>query len=221
VCHTIELLLVLTRGLTDDAGHWLALAQNALDQFPAWSDGALLTAHTRRSQNMYRGPDRWLQLTFDCLGKLAWAAELFASVELAPAGESVEPFAPRDEVVRFEADRHAGCGPTVRPPSPRPPVRRAGLGRLPPGALADCTKYPSRALPTFVPTITANGDRFVAGVPVELTHASGQMSGDGKASHPSRQLAQNTFEDDAPRIAPTATCCVSTRSSTSTRFRSL
>ena len=171
---------MIARGLTDDASRWLALAQNALDQFPTWSDGALLTAHTRRSQNTYRGPDRWLQLTFDCLGKLAWAAELFASVERDTTGEPAGAFTSRDEVVRFEPDRHVAVWtyrssaiafvlPFVGPawadylPAPRNP----GLYEVPVDA----------PLPSFVPTITADGDRFVAGgVPTELTHQSGHMS---------------------------------------------
>ena len=179
VCHTIELAaLVLTRGLTDDAGRWLALAQNALDQFPAWSDGALLTAHTRRSQNTYRGPDRWLQLTFDCLGKLAWAAELFASVELATAASPSSPSLPRDELVRFEPDRHAAVW-TYRSPAIAfvlPFVGPAWADYLPAPRNPGLYEVPVDApLPTFVPTITANGDRFVAGgLPVELRHESGR-----------------------------------------------
>src|SRR5262249_11440446 len=76
VCITIELGgLALRYGLTHDPGRWLTLTQVAFQNIPSWfSDAGLISAHQNRSPYNYRGPYRRLQMTFNCLGKLAWSA---------------------------------------------------------------------------------------------------------------------------------------------------
>ncbi len=180
LCHTIELAaLVVARGLTDDPARWLALAANALDHFGSWSDGALVTAHARRSQNTYRGLDRWLQLTFDCLGKLAWAAGLFSTIDPAVANDVVDAFPARDELIRFESERPAAVW-IHRSPSNAfvwPFVGPAWADYLPAPRNPGLYEVPVDApLPTFVPVVTSDGERFVAGgLPVQLDHRAGMI----------------------------------------------
>jgi hypothetical protein len=183
VCHTIELAaLAVEHELTDEGDVWLALSANAADELADWTDGTLVTAHRRRSQDRYRGPDRWLQLTFDCLGKIAWAAGHLHRLALRDTGDSSEtgkatdadPFVPRDQLIRFSNDRPAGVWtyrsaatafvvPFVGPawadylPAPRNP----GLYEVPVDA----------PLPMAVPIVTSGAERFVAaGVPIALEH---------------------------------------------------
>ena len=92
---------------------WLALAGNAVDHLADWTDGTLVTAYHRRAQDRYRGPERWLQLTFDCLGKLAWAATRMRTV--APP----EPSTDGRPLLGRPRDRLSGRGApgAVHPPA--------------------------------------------------------------------------------------------------------
>ena len=140
VCHTLELAaLAIERALTTDSDVWLGLGGTAADRLADWSDGAVITAHQGRAQDRYRGPDRWLQLTFDCLGKIAWAGGHFRQLGLSGTVESgtveaaaaVEPFTARDELIVFSKDQRAGVW-TYRSPAERVrrAVRRNSLGGL-------------------------------------------------------------------------------------------
>ena len=201
-----------------------------LDQFPAWSDGALLTAHTRRSQNTYRGPDRWLQLTFDCLGKLAWAARAVrVGGAQCNAGESVEPFTPRGRARALRTrTAHARCGPTVSPAIAfvLPFVGPAWADYLPAPRNPGSTRYPSmhRCRPSYRRSRPAVTVTSPAAYPSSCTHDDGAGdAADGRGFPPSRPARRpNHLEDGAPRMphGSTAMSCASTRHWTSTRFHS-
>lgn len=117
LCHTVELAtLALERGLGDDAGAWLSRGWLAFDHLGEWfaADG-LVTAHQHRSPYDYRGSHRRLQMTLDCLGKLAWAAGRLARLPGGPGGPTDaptlaagEPLPDVDELVVFAADTGAG-----------------------------------------------------------------------------------------------------------------
>ena len=177
VCHTIELgAMLLAHDLTDDRPGWLARAANACDQLARWTDGAVATVHRDRAQDAYRGPDRWLQTTFDVLGKLAWAARL---LRVSAATDRGEAFPHVDRLVRLESERHAAVWsyrsdatafvvPLVGPawadylPAPRNP----GLFEVPVDA----------PLPAFVPVVTVGGERYVAGgLPDAVDHGSAKV----------------------------------------------
>lgn len=111
-CLTIELGALAVadeRALTHEPGRWLALAANATERLDRWFDRGLTTAHQHRSPYGYRGPERRLQMSLDCLGKLAYAARALqgapADVEAWPTDDA---FADRDVFVPFRDDRSAG-----------------------------------------------------------------------------------------------------------------
>src|SRR5690606_8182940 len=88
-CLTIELGALVLGGeqdLTDEPGRWVTLASNAAGRIDPWFDGGLITAHQHRSTYGYRGPARRLQMSLDCLGKLAYAAAVLrdGSDDVAP-----------------------------------------------------------------------------------------------------------------------------------------
>jgi glycosyltransferase involved in cell wall biosynthesis len=186
VCHTIELAAVaLQRALVNDPSAWLARATHAARQLPSWFDAGLATAHQHRGQNRYRGPDRWVQLTLDCLGKLAWAATLLRddSLTATHADRAVIPlpklFPRRDELVQFESNRCTGAWsfrsqslaftlPVVGPPAGDylPAPRNPGLFEVP----VDVD------LPAFVPSIFLRGSHYLgAGLPLEWQHDEGVL----------------------------------------------
>jgi glycosyltransferase involved in cell wall biosynthesis len=170
VCHTIELAsLAVERGLTDDDARWIALAENATDRLPDWMQDGITSSHAHRSQNDYRGLDRWLQLTFDCLGKLAWSAERLASVAsgtaVASDGDDVDPFTDRDQLVWFDESRNAGAW-SFRSPATAFVVPFVGT---PWGDYAPVPRNPGLfevpvdgRVPTGVPTVVADGRSYVA-----------------------------------------------------------
>jgi glycosyltransferase involved in cell wall biosynthesis len=108
ICLTIELAgLVARHGLLDGerAAAWAGRAARAFEVVQDWfSDEGLITAHQHRSTYAYRGPHRRLQMTLDCLGKLADAANALSGV---PDSDYPAPSA-RDEVVWFDEARNAG-----------------------------------------------------------------------------------------------------------------
>jgi glycosyltransferase involved in cell wall biosynthesis len=108
VCLTIELAgLVARHGLADGerAAAWAGRAARAFELVQDWFSGSgLITAHQYRSTYAYRGPHRRLQMTLDCLGKLADAANALDGVPDAPYPAPTA----RDEVVWFDQARHAG-----------------------------------------------------------------------------------------------------------------
>ena len=74
---TIELAaLAISRGMVAErSGAWLTRGIDALDSMRSCYGSGVVNAHQYRDQDAYRGPARRLQLTFDVLGKLAWAAK--------------------------------------------------------------------------------------------------------------------------------------------------
>jgi glycosyltransferase involved in cell wall biosynthesis len=108
LCLSIELAgLVARHGLLDGerAAAWAGRASVAFESVQGWFSGeGLITAHQDRSTEAYRGPHRRLQMTMDCLGKLADAANALSGV--LDAGYTPSPA--RDEVVWFDAARNAG-----------------------------------------------------------------------------------------------------------------
>ena len=194
LCHTIELAaLVVDQDLLDDVPAWLLRAERALAQFESMTDGMLVDAHKHRSQNHYRGTDRWLQLTFDCLGKLAWAA---ARLRRRPDTTGRIPltaaYPSRDELVRFEAEDAVGVW-TFRSPATAfviPFVGTPWADYLPSPRNPTLYEVPVDApLPTGVPVIAAGGTRFVGGGrPVALEHSANNVSAEW---------------DDFPRLVPT------------------
>jgi hypothetical protein len=184
VCHTVELAaLAVERGLTDDIATWVALAENATARVPHWMDDTVTSSYAHRSQNDYRGLDRWLQLTFDCLGKLAWSAErldrLAATVGGAPAASDADPFADRDRVIWFDEANRAGVW-TYRSDATAfvvPFVGTASADYLPAPRNPGLFEVPVDApLPTGVPTVTDGGRRYVAaGLPEAIEHTDGSV----------------------------------------------
>jgi hypothetical protein len=173
VCHTVELgALALRRDLSPDRANWLHLIANATRAYPGWTDGLLVTAHKHRSQNRYRGPSRWLQLNFDCLGKLAWAANQLRGVDDRSTAVGAEN--PRDELIWFDEPKRAGVW-TFRTAATSfvvPLVGTAWSDYLPAPRAPGLYEVPvDAALPTAVPVVAAGGGRFVAGgLPVEAAH---------------------------------------------------
>lgn len=114
ICLSIELAgLVARHGLLDGArtAAWEGRAARAFESVQGWfSAEGLITAHQYRSTYGYRGPHRRLQMTLDCLGKLAYAANELSGV---PDGARAVPPVPpvpqdRDAVVWFDEARNAG-----------------------------------------------------------------------------------------------------------------
>jgi hypothetical protein len=180
VCHTVELgALAVARGLSDDPGLWLARAADATDRLAPWFADGVVTAHRGRSQDHYRGPGRWLQLTFDCLGKLAWAATVLEGAPGADEPRAGDPFPERDELVWFDETRHAAVWthrsrgtalvlPLVGTPwaDYLPAPRNPGLLEVP----VDVD------LPTAVPVVEHGGVRYVGGgLPVHVAHEPARL----------------------------------------------
>ena len=183
-CLTIELGgLVAAHGLLDHADAWLARADHAFTTaIPGWfADDGLITAHQHRSTFGYRGPFRRLQMTLDCLGKLADTARMLqaAGVDHAPAVDVDALFPPRDELVTFDERTHAGVwtyrsrdlafvlpivGSTVSDYLPAP--HNPGLFEVPVDA----------DLPTGVPFAFRRGVRYTGGhLPTSVTKSDGGL----------------------------------------------
>ncbi len=83
VCLTTELAaLAIERAMTDEPGAWLALAGAAAGNLDGWfDDDGIITAHVDRSTYFYRGPERRLQMSVDCLGKIAEAGRRLQAAE--------------------------------------------------------------------------------------------------------------------------------------------
>jgi glycosyltransferase involved in cell wall biosynthesis len=161
-CLTIE-LGGLARRLDVDADAWHGRGALGFDGFRGWMTDGLINAHQHRSTYGYRGPHRRLQMTLDCLGKLAAAA-----LDLAGADPSGAPelFPDRDELVPLDEARNAAVwsyrsadlafvlplvGSTVSDYLPAP--HQPGLFEVPVGT----------DLPTGVPMVFSAGVRHTAG----------------------------------------------------------
>ncbi len=181
VCLTIELgALAASRGLGRDPAFWLGRAAHAFDRFRTWMSDGLVTAHRERSPYAYRGLQRWLQMTLDAQGKLAWAA---AELRRAPGNLQATPppalFPPHDELVVFSESPWAGVW-THRSRSLGfvLPMMGVTLNDYLPGPQApDVLEVPVESeLPTGVPLLVRGGTRFTGGgAPVSVTHEPGRM----------------------------------------------
>ena len=183
-CLTIELGgLAAAHRLADDVDGWLARADHAFTTaIASWfADDGLITAHQHRSTFGYRGPFRRLQMTLDCLGKLADTALVLreAGADHTPAVDVDALFPPRDELITFDAIRGAGVwtyrsrrlafvlpivGSTVSDYLPAP--HNPGLFEVPVDA----------DLPTGVPFAFRRGVRYTSGhLPASVTKTDGGL----------------------------------------------
>ncbi len=96
----------LRDGLGEDSGRLMALATHAAARIPDWFRDDLVAAHRDRMTFGYRGPQRLLQMTFDCLSSLAGCARVLRELPVVPPA-SLPLFPERDEVIHFDRD-HAG-----------------------------------------------------------------------------------------------------------------
>lgn len=165
-----------------DAGLWLRRAMDATNSLSDSFDiDGLSRAHRYRAQDSYRGPERRLQMTFDLLGKMAWAAAALLNADpgLTPASAATA-YPADDQLIRFEDDRATGVW-THRSAGARFVVPFVGASRshyLPvlhePGAW----EVPvDRDLPTWTPLVLDRLKRFCAGgLPAELDHRPNGLS---------------------------------------------
>ncbi|MET0903413.1 MAG: hypothetical protein ABWZ52_09240 [Acidimicrobiales bacterium] len=180
VCHTIELAgLVCRHDLVEDRGRWLARAAHATAHVGRWFRDGWVTAHQHRAADPYRGLDRRLQMTLDCLGKLVDTAVGLQHRPDEPV-PSTDLFPPRDEVVWFDDERTRGVwafrdkaiafalplvGGTTTEYLPGP--RNPGLFEVP--VASD--------LATGTPLVVHGGKRFaVGGGPTMIRHDPGTVT---------------------------------------------
>lgn len=150
------------------AGLWLRRAADATQTVMAgFDDDGVSTAHRGRAQDGYRGPARRLQLTFDLLGKVAWAA---GALRRAPAGvvaaPATEAYPDGDDWIRFEDARPAGVW-AHRSTGADFVLPFVGITRshyLPALHQPGTWEVPiDRDLPTWTPLVTAGLGRHTAG----------------------------------------------------------
>lgn len=166
----------------DQAAVWLRRAQDAavtLERAFADDDG-VATAHRHRNQDGYRGPERRLQLTFDLLGKLAWAAGALRRVDPdLTAAPVAEAYPLGDQWLAFEDDRAAGVW-AHRSRGADFVVPFVGTTRshyLPALHQPGTWEVPvDRDLPCWTPLVVAGLRRFTAGgLPASVDHRPGAL----------------------------------------------
>ncbi len=170
---TLEMaaLALSTGRAADHAATWVRRAADAADTLVGgFAADGVSTAHVHRDQDAYRGPERRLQLTFDLLGKVAWAAGALGRVpaDLAglPAADAAEAYPPQDRWIAFEADRPAGAWAHRRPGLDVvvPFVGTTRSHYLPAPADPGTFEVPvDRDLPTWTPLVVDHLRRFTAG----------------------------------------------------------
>ena len=109
ICHMMEFIsMSLERGLATDPARSLSLVAHGLESFRSWIEDELINAHRHGNTESYRGPHRVLQMTFDCLGKLCYAAEKLRGAQLPGLRQNAGPLFPSiDEFIPLDA-RTAG-----------------------------------------------------------------------------------------------------------------
>ncbi len=183
---TLELAAhALASGRAGDAegrGHWLRRAVDAARTVLAGFDpDGVSTAHRHRSQDGYRGPARRLQLTFDLLGKVAWAAVVLraAPPDLTPA-DSAGAYPPQDRWIGFEDDRPAGVWAHRSPGADLilPFVGTTRSHYLPAPRQPGTWEVPvDRDLPCWTPLVLDGLGRYTAGgVPAAVDHRPGGVT---------------------------------------------
>jgi len=176
---TIELAaLALRRGI-GDAEAWTGHAHRALDSAEGWFADGVTTAYLGRSPEDYRGPQRRLQLTFDLLGKLGYAAATLDGVDDASPAELDD----RDELVRFSDRAAVWTHRSPDLPFALPFVAGRSADYLPaprwPGLFETPVDAPQ---PCFVPVVHAAGGplepqrRYAPGeTPSSIGHTPGRV----------------------------------------------
>ena len=179
---TLELAaLALSTGVAgDDAGLWLRRAADATDALLAGFDpDGVADAHRHRAQDSYRGPERRLQLTFDVLGKIAWAAGALQRVDPSLAAAPIAAAYPLgDRWIPFEDGRPSGAW-AHRSRGADVVVPFVGITRshyLPAVHQPGAFEVPiDRDLPTWTPLVLAGVGRYTAGgLPASIEHATGE-----------------------------------------------
>lgn len=184
VCHNVELAGLVARhpGVVDPSlsRRVVARAAAAAEALPSWFRDGWVTAHRHRSSDPYRGLDRRLQMTLDCLGKLVDTAAALRAADPLDVDRAIDLFAPRDELVWLDRERKAGvwafrsAGTAFSLPlvggttsDYLPFARNPGLHEAPAGS----------GLASGVPLLFADGKRYAAGgLPVDVTHDAGVVA---------------------------------------------
>jgi len=181
---TIELAaLALSEGRAGgQESVWLRRADDAARTLMAgFAADGVTTSHVRRGQDAYRGPERRLQLTFDLLGKAAWAAGALATVEPDLETASVRDAYPDgDRWIPFEDGRPAGVW-AHRSPGADFVVPFVGTTRshyLPALHHPGTWEVPvDRDLPTWTPLVVHGLKRYTAGgLPASVEHVDGRVT---------------------------------------------
>ncbi len=185
---TLELAaLALADGHGGDAQQqsvWLRRAADAAATVMDGFDGdGVSTAHVDRAQDSYRGPERRLQLTFDLLGKVAWAA---AALRRAPhdgeAASVVDAYPHHDTWRPFESGRPAGVWALRRPGADLvvPFVGTTRSHYLPALHQPGTWEVPvDRDLPCWTPLVLDGLGRYTAGgLPASIRHGDGRITAD-------------------------------------------
>jgi beta-1,4-mannosyltransferase len=161
---------------------WLRRAHDAaLTLVAGFDDDGVTTSHVRRAQDSYRGPERRLQLTFDLLGKIAWAAGALARVDPALVAAPVaDAYPPGDRWLPFEDERPAGAW-AHRSPGADFVVPFVGTSRshyLPALHQPGTWEVPvDRDLPTWTPLVVHGLRRYTAGgLPAAVEHGPGSVT---------------------------------------------
>ncbi len=165
-----------------EEGLWLRRAADAARTVLAgFDDDGVASAHRHRSQDAYRGPERRLQLTFDLLGKVAWAAATLQRVESTQVAAPVaEAYPLGDSWVRFEDGRPAGVwAHRSRGASFVVPFVGTTRSHYLPAPVAPGTwEVPiDRDLPCWTPLVVHGLKRYTAGgLPASVTHERGAVT---------------------------------------------
>ena len=161
---------------------WLRRAADATETLVrGFDDDGVSTAHRHRDQDAYRGPERRLQLTYDLLGKMAWAAGAMRRVDPGMrAARVAEAYPSQDRWIGFEADRPAGVW-AHRSPGADFVVPFVGTTRshyLPAPRQPGTWEVPvDRDLPCWTPVVADGLGRYTAGgLPSAVEHRTGSVT---------------------------------------------
>ncbi|MGI8757007.1 MAG: hypothetical protein ACR2MB_14360 [Acidimicrobiales bacterium] len=180
---TLELAaLALSEDLDRDRDEvWLRRAADALLTLEqAFDDDGVANAHRHRAQDGYRGPERRLQLTFDLLGKVAWAAGALGRIDVEMvASPAAVAYPLGDRLLTFEDDRPAGVW-AHRSRGADFVVPFVGTTRshyLPAPHQPGTWEVPvDRDLPCWTPLVVDRFKRFTAGgLPASVDHEPGSV----------------------------------------------